>query len=343
MIAQDATAAATALLNQLQLGPPTRIDSLAGGRNNRTFRVAGPQGEWLLKQYYRDPHGGRDRCASEWAWTTFCWQRGITWTPQPLACDANRQCALYEFILGRHLQRQEIAEGHVEQAAAFIEEVNRHRHDAAAGALSDAAEACFSWAAHLDCVDRRMHRLESIPVRDPLDAQMLRWLQGELRPRWNAISAELSRSVADDELSRPLPAGLRCLSPSDFGFHNALVTSSGRLRFVDFEYAGWDDPAKLICDFYWQQELPAPRSTQPQLVAALAEGVAGRALEARVVRLFPVHGVKWCCLLLNEFLAEHRQRREFARPAADAIDRRAEQLALAQQLLADVRAAGGLT
>jgi hypothetical protein len=51
--------------------------------------------------------------------------------------------------------------------------------------------------------------------------------------------------------------------------------------------------------------------------------------------LFPLHGIKWCCLLLNEFLAEHRQRREFA-GAVDS-DRRAEQLAAAQRLLIDVR------
>ena len=31
----------------------------------------------------------------------------------------------------------------------------------------------------------------------------------------------------------------RCISPSDFGFHNALVDERGIVRFLDFEYSGW--------------------------------------------------------------------------------------------------------
>ena len=38
------------------------------------------------------------------------------------------------------------------------------------------------------------------------------------------------------------------LSPSDFGFHNSLFRNN-KLFFFDFEYAGWDDPIKLMCDF----------------------------------------------------------------------------------------------
>ena len=41
----------------------------------------------------------------------------------------------------------------------------------------------------------------------------------------------------------------RTLSPSDFGFHNAIRRSDDVLIFIDFEYFGWDDPAKTISDF----------------------------------------------------------------------------------------------
>ena len=46
-----------------------------------------------------------------------------------------------------------------------------------------------------------------------------------------------------------LPIAQRTLSPSDFGFHNALKRPDGRLAFLDLEYFGWDDPAKTIADF----------------------------------------------------------------------------------------------
>ena len=41
----------------------------------------------------------------------------------------------------------------------------------------------------------------------------------------------------------------RILSPSDFGLHNT-ISKKNKLYFFDFEYFGWDDPIKLICDFF---------------------------------------------------------------------------------------------
>ena len=42
----------------------------------------------------------------------------------------------------------------------------------------------------------------------------------------------------------------RILSPSDFGC-NSLATKNKKLYFIDFDYFGWDDPVKLVADFYW--------------------------------------------------------------------------------------------
>ena len=56
---------------------------------------------------------------------------------------------------------------------------------------------------------------------------------------------------------RPLDQQDRCLSPSDFGFHNALAQGE-TVRFIDFEYAGWDDPAKTVCDFFHHPGVPVP-------------------------------------------------------------------------------------
>ena len=75
-------------------------------------------------------------------------------------------------------------------------------------------------------------------------------------------------------LDRPLDPADRCVSPSDFGFHNALREPSGRLRFIDFEYAGWDDPAKLVCDFFCQPAVPAPAGAFDRFAAAVGEGFA---------------------------------------------------------------------
>src|SRR5258708_29751946 len=47
-----------------------------------------------------------------------------------------------------------------------------------------------------------------------------------------------------------------------FGFHNALLRPSQELCFLDFEYAGHDDPAKMVGDFFSQPAIPEIEEAQ---------------------------------------------------------------------------------
>jgi len=331
-VLDDLSKIATGLILERNLGELSSLVPLTGGRNNRAFRVEGQGGPWLLKQYFSDSSGLRDRRAAEWAWSQFCWTNGVTCVPEPLATDPANHTSLFEYVHGRPLQPDEVSEQHVKQAAGFVAQVNRHREQAAASQLLNAAEACFSIEEHIHCVDRRVHRLVALPASDSLDQELQNWMKQSLVPAWQTIESRIRNSVVIEELLAVLPKHFRCLSPSDFGFHNALLDSKNRLRFFDFEYAGWDDPAKLVCDFFWQPQCPAPRQCQPVLIAALVGLGRTSILEQRVDQLFPLYGIKWCCLILNEFVAADRRRREFAsRPIDDR--RREEQLERAKRLL----------
>jgi len=190
---------------------------------------------------------------------------------------------------------------------------------------------------HVACVDRRVNRLSSLALTDATDTQLQDWLRSSLLPAWKEIVEKLRSSVDPEQYENQILQSDRCLSPSDFGFHNALMTPTGKLRFFDFEYAGWDDPAKLICDFFWQQDLPVPRHSMSYLVEALSAPHSEVELEHHVKLLFPVYGVKWCCLLLNEFVREDRLRREFAQSSPISDTRRAQQLERAKHLLLTVQ------
>ena len=130
----------------------------------------------------------------------------------------------------------------------------------------------------------------------------------------------------------------RRLSPSDFGFHNALVGPDGRLVFLDFEYAGWDDPAKLIADFFCQPAVPAPLGECDRFVRTIGgelhdDGACAR----RLAVLWPVYQIKWVCIILNEFLPIGGARRRFARSGAEAAERKTMQLHKARHRLDALR------
>ena len=124
----------------------------------------------------------------------------------------------------------------------------------------------------------------------------------------------------------------RCISPSDFGFHNVLLKNDGALCFIDFEYAGWDDPAKLIGDFFCQPAVPVPPVYFDEFAAMVVSySVRPEALRERAYLLLPAFQIKWCCIMLNEFLPAAAQRRQFADPTSSLDQRQRKQLDKTEQ------------
>ncbi len=114
------------------------------------------------------------------------------------------------------------------------------------------------------------------------------------------------------------------VSPSDFGFHNALLRPDGRWVFFDFEYGGWDDIAKLVNDVFLQPAVPVPFDLfEPFLDRVIGNDPTER---RRISLLRPVFAVKWCCIMLNPFLPDTAARGAFADPGTDAATRRTTQL-----------------
>jgi hypothetical protein len=333
------TEALMSLLARSGLGPARRVVRLMGGGNNRVYRIDTDDGPALLKAYFRHPADPRDRLGTEFAFSRFAWNNGVRCLPQPHAADHDLGLGLYEFIAGRRLAPEEVDADAVDQALAFYRELNKHRDQPTAGQLPAASEACFCLGEHLACVERRVRRLLGWTPATDLDRQAADFVRAELAPFWADLLARVedrARSTGGD-LEAPLPAAARRLSPSDFGFHNAVREPDGRLRFLDFEYAGWDDPAKLACDFFCQPALPVPAnlwgSFVDQLMADLPRPDIHR---ARMKWLLPVYRVKWVAIRMNDFLIVDGERRRFARPGQTFEGHRTDQLAQARLALAQL-------
>jgi len=316
---------ATAMLAVAGLGAARGARRLAGGANNRVWRIDAAHGVAVLKEYFRHPDDPRDRLGAEFAFSRFAWEAGLRRLPEPLADDPARALGLYAFVPGVPPPPAAIDAAHVRAAAGFVRDVNRHRDAPAAAALPAAAEACFSIADHLARIDRRVERLRDAPAAaagtrtgGPPDGPAA---AAAVVPRivaaWQHVRPAILRASADHaDPRRPLDRAALRISPSDFGFHNCLVRPDGELVFLDFEYAGWDDPAKLVCDFFCQPEVPAPRAALDAFAALVADG-ADATLGPRVAALLPGYDVKWCCILLESCLPVGRARRRFAGIEAD--------------------------
>jgi hypothetical protein len=310
------------LLRRAGVRAPSTVLPVSGGANNRVFRVEAGGQSYLLKQYFRDADDSRDRATSEWRFCRFAWTNGVRSLPQPFGCDAQRQLGLYEFVVGAPLVAVDAAA--LAAALEFVKALNALRDEAEASRLPLGAEAGFSVAAHVGCVERRLARLTAVPADGALGEELHRFV-GEIAMVWDALRAGLSGQLGD-RFEEVIGGSERVLSPSDFGFHNALRRADGRLCFIDFEYAGWDDPAKLVGDFFGQVAVPVAAEWYEEFASAVAALCASpREARKRMDLLRPVYMLKWVLILLNEFLPDSGRRRMFA-GRAPTPERQAEQL-----------------
>ena len=282
------------------------------------YRIDAGESRLLLKAYFHHADDPRDRLGTEFSFSQFAWDCGLRCIPQPLARDDRNHLGLYEFIRGRALSANEIGRGEVDQAIAFFDGLNRHKAAPDAQRLPHGSEACFTLAEHLACVERRVVRLEQLEADPPLGQAASELVRQQLHPAWQRVQAQVVHQAAALGLAMdaPLSDQDRCLSPSDFGYHNTILAEDGRLRFVDFEYAGWDDPAKTVCDFLCQPKLPLPQEFAEECTNAVISGLSDPQMHARRISLLlSVYRLKWCCIMLNEFLPVGHQRRSFAHDA----------------------------
>jgi hypothetical protein len=336
----EALHAATAeLVRSAGLGRDCTLHQLPGGGNNRVFRVDVNGSRALLKAYFQHPEDRRDRLGAEYAFCSFGWDNGLRSLPQPLAQDRANRLGLYEYIEGRKLLPPEVNEGAIRQALAFFLEFNRSKHLPAAQALPVASEAYFALDGHLQCIERRLGVLREIERASAVDREAADFARDQFAPAWQNVRTwiDRSRAVLGLTLEAEIPLEDRCLSPSDLGFHNALLAGNGRLRFLDFEYAGWDDPAKMVCDFFCQVAVSLPADSFAMMVETVAADLSQpQRFRDRVALLMPVYRIKWCCIVLNEFVGVSSRRRQFAGAGADWEEKKAQQLVKARRVLHSV-------
>jgi hypothetical protein len=195
-----------------------------------------------------------------------------------------------------------------------------------------AAEACLSPSELTAQVEQRLHRLAAVAGEPKLAA----FLTGGVVPVLAEARAHAENRMAAHGLdfAADLPHRDRTLSPSDFGFHNAIRRPDGSLAFCDFEYFGWDDPVKPVADFLLH---PGMKPTDEHRVAFTAGALslygADPSYQLRLHALFPLYGLRWCLILLNEFLPDRWARRVAAGAVTDRDTVLSRQLAKAQALL----------
>jgi hypothetical protein len=247
------------------------------------------RGVIALKSYPQPSENGRKRLDVEWKALSFLRAHGIWNVPAPIARDHSGAFMTMEWIEGDAVTAPN--DDDIAAACDFVARVFRLSSDDEAATFPLASEACLSL--------REIVRQIECRLRDFSYNLLLReFLNGTFR---QALDAALARMPHDPQ-ERDLEQTRRRLIPADFGFHNALRVGDGTLRFVDFEYFGWDDPVKLTADMLLHPGVPLSVPQQRLVCERLANLVPDDFdFLARLRRTYRVFALRWALILLNPF------------------------------------------
>lgn len=292
------------------------VEPLDGGNNSRVFKVtAWDNAEYAVKLYPGPTADGQSRMAAEFTALEFLHRRSVDCVPRPVVTDHDRQCAVYEFVEGARVVPSEATAADIDQASRFLRRLKELKDDPESLRLPKAAEACFSMRAIVNNLEARLGQLQAIDSSSPREGELNGFLDKEFLPAFRRIVdwCQTRITSAGTSMDAELEPENRTLSPSDFGFHNCLRRSNGELVFLDFEYFGWDDPAKMICDFMLHPAMELSFSLKRRFVENLIGTFnPDQLLLERVETAYPLFGLKWCLIFLNPFLSRYRLQRGIA-------------------------------
>lgn len=306
------------------------LSRVPGGGNNRLFQVNTANGDhFALKSYLSDRADPRDRLGAEFEGIRFLRQHGIRQVPRPIACDRDAGSALYEWVEGEPIG--DIGATELYQATAFLAELHGLAGIEAARELPLASEACLSGMELVRQIEHRASRLRAV---DHMGLRrFLAEPYAELHDRH--IDAAVDGFAATElDFYGDLAFERQTLSPSDFGFHNALRRKDGTLVFLDFEYFGRDDPVKLTADFLLHPAMSLSREQKRDFYREMREVYGGDPqFGLRFRLLYPLFGLRWALILLNTFVPERWRRQAFADGSKALEEMQERQLGKARAML----------
>ncbi len=279
------------------LGSPVEIGPLAGGANNHLFRCRGPNGTFVIKRYREQNFGAEvSRRQAEIGFLRHAAVCAERFVPALLAVNETQEMIAMTAIEGEPYREGEpVPASAVRAALTFYRRLNADPERLAAYPIA-AREGYLSVCAHLEHVEQRVSSLDVAHL--PVDLRQAASVAlDRLRKFFDAARDQLLAAVAAGELTDRIDRDEALISPGDFGFHNALAVQ-GTPVFLDFEYAGFDDPAKTLADFFLQPRVPVDRGFFNEAADAMALRGDAQRLKRRVSMLGRLLAAKWQAIIL---------------------------------------------
>ena len=259
------------------------------GINSKIFLYVNNREKFVVK-LYKNIH----RLKREKLFYKFLKINNLKFTPKLLSTDFKNKLIIFSFIKGKKVNK--ISNNDLDKLISFIRSLNL----AKLKNLPLAIDGIKNRKNHLSLCQKKINDLKSINNKKFSNKVLIKFLNQALFPRFEIIKKNLMKKKFHKYL-KIIENKYLIVSPSDVGFHNILKYKKD-LYFYDFEYAGLDDPIKLICDFISQPDQQLSTSQKIKFINnKLFRKYNIKDINFLVKLFLPLHQIKWCCIMLNDF------------------------------------------
>lgn len=309
-----------------------KVDFVRSGINSSVAKLYSANGpSYALKMYPSFIHDTRNRLKVEWTAIEAISKSNFL-VPKPIDCNASLNWGIYEWIEGRSLSPDN--EGFLTNAMNFIVQIQNC--DEILNSFNEkflASEACLNSKELLNQISSRLTSLKKFLA----EGDVKFFLENEFEIFFKKLTSNKYDLL--EKYSSILPNNHRILSPSDFGSHNMILDYRNNIYYYDFEYFGWDDPVKMVADFYWHPGMNLSEKLRQEWIIIAKEAFKkDEKFAPRLDLMLPFYGLKWCLIILNIFKYTPNKVSYFASAEInDQISSKLEQFEKSRSLLNTIR------
>jgi thiamine kinase-like enzyme len=302
------------------------------GGNSSVWKVEIENSPPLAIKFYHNDLARKDRRIVEEFSLERMRQYGVSNIPHIVTTDKNVEASIF-----RHIEAHVVSELDISKIEIILDFIQKLKvlKESDDGNFPLASAACLSGE---DIARQIKFRLLSFQQAREINHDLNEFLAEEFNPFFKTlIEWAKDNWPKGSEFSKPLDIKNQILTPSDLGAHNMLENDKGEIYFIDFEYFGLDDPAKTVSDFLLQPKNKINMDLGRVWVSKMAELLSKSDPEFldRLAASWPLYGLCWSLIMLNEYRADNWYRRKQSKGYVDSeYDKvKTQQLCKATELL----------
>ena len=275
------------------------------GSNSSAWKIKSNGRFYFLKFYKNNVFDKRDRVGSESNFLELLRLGEISNVPKVIRLDKRNGWILLDWIEGYKIVNPSRKDWVM--MMQFINRLQDLRNIEYSKNILNASEACFEMSCHFNLIKKRLNNLINLLNAQKINKETTNWLKNEVSLSLENSLSQINQSSNKKKYSK---GGIKkVLSPSDVGFHN-VIKQNGNLFFHDFEYAGWDDPYKLLVDLLIQPENIQSQEVSFFLINSFKVSF-NTSNNIDFLKIFiRLYRVKWICIILKK-LNENIEKNDF--------------------------------